>query len=203
MSLKNPYPVNCPSCGQGFEAVLWDSVNTSVSPEALELLGKGEFNVVRCPGCGEEFFVLKPALFHFPRTQVMIYAVPDGEDHDRYYEHFGELDESLGPFRELIAGYSYRVLSWTEFLEALPGLLFMEEHADEYGEMIERALSRWPETLVRDKGTNGADVIEGVKGIWLRVQDEDLGIDDELFVEDEELYWKTLGLSQSLNPSES
>jgi len=99
-----------------------------------------------------------------------------------------------------MAGYSYRGLSWTEFLEVLPGLLFMEEHAEEYGEMIERALSPWPDTLVRDKGTNGADVIEGVKGIWLRVQDEHLGIDDELFVEDEELYWKTIGMPQ---PSKS
>jgi len=45
MSLKNPYPVSCPSCGQGFEAVLWDSVNTSVSPEAIELLAEGEFRL--------------------------------------------------------------------------------------------------------------------------------------------------------------
>jgi len=176
-------------------------VNTSVSPEALELLGAGEFNVVRCPGCGEEFFVAKPVLFHFPSTQVMISVVPDDEDCDSYYEFFSELDQSLGPFRELTAGYCYRVLSWTDFFQALPGLVFVEEHADEYGEMIEKALSRWPDTLVREKGIKGADVIEGVKGIWLRVEDENLGITDELFVEDEELYWKTLGMPYPHSPS--
>ena len=192
MSLKNHYRVDCPSCGHRFTVLLWDSVNTAINPEVWELFEQGSFNVAFCPHCGEGFFVEKEVLFHFMRSGVMVLVVPDAlKASDRYRDPFSEVKRIEEQFGPLMEGYEYRVMGWSDFIAHLEEFMEMEASCTEAVWLIWKALEDWPDSLIRDRGINGAEEIDGIRGVWLRLDSDDPDF-QEIFMADDELYWKTL-----------
>ncbi len=189
MTLRQPYIIDCPSCGKKFGAVLWDSINTSVNPEGVKLLFESKINLVFCPSCGLRFFVNKPVLVHHPEMKFFLWIVPEQENY-RNSEHLKkesdliikELLSNAEPQDEfdIIPGYICNVISWRTFSWLL---MNSKEGRDlppdeKLHELISEAVDRWPASLERMLGIEGADVViypgEDIKrkGVWLSLNDD-------------------------------
>jgi hypothetical protein len=67
------HQVGCP-CGHKFEARLFTSLNTQLSPEEVEQFLVGKVNRPRCPACGKELWVLIPVLFNDMERKFMVWV---------------------------------------------------------------------------------------------------------------------------------
>ena len=202
MSLQSRYHIKCPFCGHILEANLWDSVNATINPELIRAVLEDEFNVAVCPYCDQGFFVEKEVLFNFDFLNLMIFVVPEGVVHERYKR---QLEEETTPFKERLKGiieegFSYEVVSWKDFKTYLRALISLssvtEENVDQIFPFIEKAASKWPDSLVKELGTNGADEVGGVKGVWLWLDTDSPELPEMIFVGDEQLYEKTIKLTE-------
>lgn len=68
--------VNCPNCGQPFNAILEQIIDTGVDPTAKERLLSGRVNLVSCPHCGFQGMISTPLMYHDPEHQLAIVYVP-------------------------------------------------------------------------------------------------------------------------------
>lgn len=68
--------INCPNCGQPFNAILEQILDVGRDPGARERLLSGRVNVVTCPHCGFQGMVSTPLMYHDPEKQLAIIHVP-------------------------------------------------------------------------------------------------------------------------------
>lgn len=68
--------INCPSCGQRFNAVIEQIIDTGADPTAKERLLSGRVNLVSCPHCGFQGMISTPLMYHDPDKQLAIVHVP-------------------------------------------------------------------------------------------------------------------------------
>jgi len=88
-------------------------------------------------------------------------------------------------------GYEYRVMGWSDFIAHFEEFMEMEINSTEAVWLIWKALKNWPASLIRERGINGAEEIDGIKGVWFKIDTDDPNF-QEIFMADDELYWKTL-----------
>jgi hypothetical protein len=68
--------INCPQCGQPFNAILEQILDVGRDPSARDRLLSGRVNVVTCPHCGFQGMVSTPLMYHDPEKQLAIIYVP-------------------------------------------------------------------------------------------------------------------------------
>jgi hypothetical protein len=68
--------INCPQCGQPFNAILEQILDVGRDPSARDRLLGGRVNVVTCPHCGFQGMVSTPLMYHDPEKQLAIIHVP-------------------------------------------------------------------------------------------------------------------------------
>jgi hypothetical protein len=68
--------INCPQCGQPFNAILEQILDVGRDPSARDRLLSGRVNVVTCPHCGFQGIVSTPLMYHDPEKQLAIVYVP-------------------------------------------------------------------------------------------------------------------------------
>lgn len=78
------HQVRC-SCGHEFRSRLHTTVNTQLSPEAVEEFLRGRLNRPECPACGAVLWVLIPVLFNDMEREFMVW-VGSGERPDGYVQ---------------------------------------------------------------------------------------------------------------------
>jgi hypothetical protein len=89
MSRERPIKLECPNCGLAQTAIVWDSLNANVNPEAREALFEGKINVFVCEACGHQARLDAPLLYHdmVRRFVVQYYSfemIMDGEFLERF-----------------------------------------------------------------------------------------------------------------------
>ncbi|HMP72898.1 MAG TPA: CpXC domain-containing protein [Kiritimatiellia bacterium] len=96
MSDQRSYPIQCPKCGNPFEARLYESVNVTQDPELREALLQNRINRVECPACSFDFRVDKTLLYTDSEAGLMIYWIPVRDDRmGEGEDHFSELMQGL------------------------------------------------------------------------------------------------------------
>ncbi len=68
--------INCPQCGQPFNAFIEQILDVSVDPTVKERLLAGRINLITCPHCGYRGAVRVPLFYHDPAKQLALVYVP-------------------------------------------------------------------------------------------------------------------------------
>lgn len=77
MSLKGIFPVECPHCGEKFEAHCWTIVHGGRDEDIKELFFTGEFDLLMCPKCDTVFRHEEPFVYLEPEKELVIFVMPD------------------------------------------------------------------------------------------------------------------------------
>lgn len=68
--------LECPTCGQPFQAEVWLVIDRAERPDLVHLLMDGELNVTACPHCGVEGGLNHPLLLHDSHRRELLCAIP-------------------------------------------------------------------------------------------------------------------------------
>lgn len=122
MTQIRTYPIACPSCSEGFEVDLYESLNAAENPDLREALIRNKLNEAVCPGCGFTFRVDKPLLYHDPDQRLLVYWIPVpltrlGEGEDLFNEMVRDLLQMLPD--DLAAPEIQMVLNRVELIERI------------------------------------------------------------------------------------
>ncbi len=86
---NGPFDLECPNCGLAQTAIVWDSLNADVNPEAREALFEGKINVFVYETCGHQARLDAPLLYHDTVRRFVVQYYPfemimDGEFLERF-----------------------------------------------------------------------------------------------------------------------
>jgi hypothetical protein len=90
MSLERSIELTCPECQHQQTAIIWDSLNADVSPEAREELPRGRINVFDCDGCGQKFAIPVPLLYHDMARKFLVQFYPFEAFDDAFLGRFDD-----------------------------------------------------------------------------------------------------------------
>lgn len=76
MPTANRMSVQCPRCGNQFEATVNSLIDPAQDPEAKFRLLNGQINAVQCPRCGAVFSVPTPVVYHDADKELLITYIP-------------------------------------------------------------------------------------------------------------------------------
>jgi len=76
MARPAPTTINCPVCGQPFNAIVEQIIDVGRDPTAKERLLSGRVNLITCPHCGYQGVVGSPMIYHDPEKELAIIHVP-------------------------------------------------------------------------------------------------------------------------------
>ncbi|NDJ78335.1 MAG: hypothetical protein GYB65_18965 [Chloroflexi bacterium] len=68
--------LNCPQCGQPFQAIIEQIVDVGRDPQAKARFLSGRVNMITCPNCGHSLAVGTPLLYHDPEKELLLVHVP-------------------------------------------------------------------------------------------------------------------------------
>lgn len=68
--------IQCPRCGNRFDAAINTVIDPSKDPEAKARLLTGRINAVQCPNCGTPSMVAVPMVYHDPAKELLITFIP-------------------------------------------------------------------------------------------------------------------------------
>ncbi len=77
MSTKGAFRVECPHCGESFDADFWTVVRGDRDQEVKELILSGEFDLLMCPKCEEMFQHEEPFLYIEPGRDLLAFVMPE------------------------------------------------------------------------------------------------------------------------------
>lgn len=77
MATKGAFRVECPHCGEGFDADFWTVVRGDRDAEVKELILSGEFDVLLCPKCENMFQHEEPFLYLDPGKDLLVFVMPE------------------------------------------------------------------------------------------------------------------------------
>ncbi len=77
MSTKGAFRVECPHCGESFDADFWTVVRGDRDQEVKELILNGEFDLLMCPKCEEMFQHEEPFLYIEPGRDLLAFVMPE------------------------------------------------------------------------------------------------------------------------------
>ncbi|MDD2806537.1 MAG: CpXC domain-containing protein [Elusimicrobiales bacterium] len=77
MATKGVFRVECPHCGEGFDADFWTVVRGDRDAEVKELILSGEFDILMCPKCEKLFQHEEPFLYLDPGRDLLAFVMPE------------------------------------------------------------------------------------------------------------------------------
>ncbi len=80
VSLKRKATVVCPVCLEEFETDIYRVVNEGEFPD----FDPAKLNIVKCPGCGNEFRVGERIVLYRPEDDIVIIVYPDDDEDERF-----------------------------------------------------------------------------------------------------------------------
>ncbi len=138
MSTKGAFRVECPHCGESFDADFWTVVRGDRDLEVKELILSGEFDLLMCPKCEEMFQHEEPFLYIDPARDLLAFVMPEAylEKKD---EWLARMKADYEPLRASLA--SGQGLSGTPLylfgLAPLTALLEQDRDREEETEVLE------------------------------------------------------------------
>jgi hypothetical protein len=76
MTMMREIEVDCPNCGTSNLALVWDTINAQVSPEAKTALLRGEINMFRCQLCERKITIAAPLLYNDMENKFWVWYFP-------------------------------------------------------------------------------------------------------------------------------
>jgi len=77
MSTKGVFRVECPHCGESFDADFWTVVRGDRDHDVKELILSGEFDLLVCPKCEEMVQHEEPFLYIDPDKDILAFVMPE------------------------------------------------------------------------------------------------------------------------------
>ncbi|HNW43407.1 MAG TPA: CpXC domain-containing protein [Elusimicrobiales bacterium] len=77
MSTKGVFRVECPLCGESFDADFWTVVRGDRDEKVKELIFSGEFDILMCPKCGGLFQHEESFLYLDPGKDLLAFVMPE------------------------------------------------------------------------------------------------------------------------------
>ena len=77
MSLKGIFSVECPHCGEKFDAHCWTIVHGGQDEDVKELFFTGEFDLLMCPKCDTVFRHEEPFVYLEPKKELVLFVMPE------------------------------------------------------------------------------------------------------------------------------
>jgi len=77
MSTKGIFRVECPHCGESFDADFWTVVRGDRDTDEKELILSGEFDLLMCPKCETMFQHEEPFLYIDPTKDLLAFVMPE------------------------------------------------------------------------------------------------------------------------------
>ena len=77
MATKGVFRVECPHCGEGFDADFWTVVRGDRDHDVKELILSGEFDLLVCPKCEEMVQHEEPFLYIDPHRDLLAFVMPE------------------------------------------------------------------------------------------------------------------------------
>ena len=104
MSTKGAFRVECPHCGEGFDADFWTVVRGDRDLEVKELILSGEFDLLMCPKCEEMFQHAEPFLYIDPERDLLAFVMPETYL-DKKDEWIARMKKDYEPVRASLASH--------------------------------------------------------------------------------------------------
>jgi len=83
MATKGIFRVECPHCGEGFDADFWTVVRGDRDHEVKELILSGEFDLLVCPKCEEMVQHEEPFLYIDPHRDLLAFVMPESYEKEK------------------------------------------------------------------------------------------------------------------------
>ena len=138
MATQGIFRVECPHCGEGFDADFWTVVRGDRDHELKELILSGEFDLLVCPHCEDMFQHAEPFLYIDPPKDMLVFVMPASyeAEKDKW------ITKMRADYEPLKAGLSAAqgLASEPQFLfglEPLTALLAADQDREEETEVME------------------------------------------------------------------
>lgn len=102
MATKGVFRVECPHCGEGFDADFWTVVRGDRDSDVKELILSGEFDILMCPKCETMFQHEEPFLYIDPGKDIMAFVMPESY-RDKKDEWIARMEKDYAPVRATLA----------------------------------------------------------------------------------------------------
>lgn len=102
MATKGVFRVECPHCGEGFDADFWTVVRGDRDSDVKELILSGEFDILMCPKCETMFQHEEPFLYIDPGKDIMAFVMPESYQ-DKKDEWIARMEKDYAPVRATLA----------------------------------------------------------------------------------------------------
>jgi hypothetical protein len=83
MAAKGVFRVECPHCGEGFDADFWTVVRGDRDQDVKELILSGEFDLLVCPHCEEMVQHEEPFLYIDPARDILAFVMPESYEAEK------------------------------------------------------------------------------------------------------------------------
>ena len=83
MATKGVFRVECPHCGDSFDADFWTVVRGDRDHDVKELILSGEFDLLVCPKCEEMFQHEEPFLYIDPGRDILAFVMPEAYEKEK------------------------------------------------------------------------------------------------------------------------
>lgn len=138
MSSKGIFKVECPHCGEEFDAHCWTIVKGDEDSEIKELIFNGEFDLLMCSKCQNIFRHEEPFLYIDDSKEILAFVMPEGyaAEKDKW------MDKMTSDYEELKAsftgseGYNFKP-QFMFGVDELQQLITKDQEREEETEVIE------------------------------------------------------------------
>lgn len=83
MATKGVFRVECPHCGESFDADFWTVVRGDRDHDVKELILSGEFDLLVCPKCEEMLQHEEPFLYIDPPKDLLAFVMPESYEAEK------------------------------------------------------------------------------------------------------------------------
>ena len=83
MATKGQFRVECPHCGESFDADFWTVVRGDRDHDVKELILRGEFDLLICPKCEEMVQHEEPFLYIDPTRDILAFVMPESYEAEK------------------------------------------------------------------------------------------------------------------------
>ena len=115
----------CLTCGEEFEADVYDSINVTLDPELKEKVISGNLFMIECPKCGKKEFIQYPTCYHDMDNKFMVYLNGLGQLMDLKEE----MNEGpIKDYRKMIG--EEIICGSTNYMDFMSNIIALENHLD-------------------------------------------------------------------------
>ncbi|OGR67810.1 MAG: hypothetical protein A2081_04165 [Elusimicrobia bacterium GWC2_61_19] len=83
MATKGQFRVECPHCGESFDADFWTVVRGDRDHDVKELILSGEFDLLICPKCEDMVQHEEPFLYIDPTRDILAFVMPESYEAEK------------------------------------------------------------------------------------------------------------------------